>query len=149
MTKAQIIAAINDGKHCHWRSSSYTVINRNNELWTKCLNGSMQFLDDSYLPDVYVCESDKRPGCLRMKSPNRSELAKIYGIKIWNGNAILSKTPGRIDCKGNFVVTGCMVGDRDDAYIEVLVKKEDVLAYSEHGSGQYYDPITHEPKNDF
>ena len=53
MLKQQIIDAMAAGRKCYWRNTGYRVVVKNGDLYTLCVNGSMQFLDDPYLADVY------------------------------------------------------------------------------------------------
>lgn len=53
MLRQQIIDAINSGRKFCWKSRFYSVIVQGQELMIKGLNGSIQYLSDAYLPDVY------------------------------------------------------------------------------------------------
>ena len=56
MLRQQILDAINSGRKFCWKSRFYSVIVQGQELMIKGLNGSIQYLSDAYLPDVYEAE---------------------------------------------------------------------------------------------
>lgn len=55
MLRQQIIDALAAGQKCYWINRAYQVILSGDELRIVCsINGSVQYLDDSYLKDVFA-----------------------------------------------------------------------------------------------
>ena len=55
MTRQQIIEALDAGQKCYWINRAYQVTLSGGQLRIVCsINGSVQYLDDSYLKDVFA-----------------------------------------------------------------------------------------------